>query len=92
MCVETEILRGFGGIFELLNGPFLTGFWIIMYCRGSEAVKKGVVRRVNGYELSLQMGGKFRYLQTGGIYGAFDLVRIGFAFGCFLQIDEPGVP
>ena len=47
---------------------------------------------MNGHELSLQVGGQFRDLQTAFIHDAFDLIRIGLALRRFLQIDAARIP
>jgi len=92
MGIEPKVIGGFGGIFQLLYCPLLAGGRVVVYCSGGKAVEKGVIGRVYGYQLSLQVGRQLGDLEAGILYDAFDLIRIGFTFGCFLEVDDPAVP
>src|ERR1700722_1400586 len=77
---------------QLLDGPGLTPLGIAMEVLRREAVKHGVVSRVTGNKLSLQMCGKLgndKLVPRG--YGS-KFVAIGFAFRGTLQIEKPDVP
>src|SRR5690606_9067644 len=53
---QAEVLRGFCGPMQLLNSPFLTGFWVVVHGSWGKAIQHGVVDRVSGDKLTLQMG------------------------------------
>ena len=92
MSIEAEVLGGFRGIFQLLYGPFLPGFGVIVHGGRGEAIEEGVVGWMHGNQLALEMGGQFGDLQACVLYDALDLVGIGLAFGGFLQIDDAAIP
>jgi len=58
MGVKAKVMRCFRGISELLDGPFLAGFGVVMYGGGSEPVEERVIGGVYCYELTLQVGGE----------------------------------
>src|SRR5580658_7860520 len=86
------MVRGFGGIFELLHRPLLSRSRVIVNGGGCEAVKECVIGGVHGYQLSLQVCRELGDLQAGILYDAFDLVGVCFAFGGLLKVDNAAVP
>src|SRR5580704_1604210 len=77
---------------QLLDGPSLTCLRMAMEVLRREAVKHGIVSRVTGNKLSLQMRGKLgndQLVPRG--YGS-NFVAVGFAFGGTLQIEKACVP
>src|SRR5580700_11678027 len=77
---------------QLLDGPSLTCFRMAMEVLRRETVKHGIVSRVAGNQLSLQMRGKLGNDELVLRGCGSDLVAVGFAFGGTRQIKKPGVP
>ena len=89
---EPEMLRRLGGVHDLLDRPFLPRLWIVVVLRGSERVEAGVVGRMHGDELALQMRRKLGDLDAGVLADALHLVAIGFRAGRLVEVEQARVP
>ena len=86
------MFRGARGEEQLFDSPGLPSFGIAVNGCGSEAVKHGVIGRVTGDELPLQMRGKLgdnKFVARGD---GGDFVTVGFAFGGAFQIEQAPIP
>jgi hypothetical protein len=57
-----------------------------------EAVKRGVIGRMHGDELALQMGGQLRYGEAMAGSHTLHLVAIGIRLRRLGEIEQPGIP
>jgi hypothetical protein len=47
---------------------------------------------VYGYELTLQVGAELSDLHPAGLYPSPQIIAVGFAAGCFFQVDQARIP
>ena len=89
---QPEVLRGLGGGQHLLHGPALPGLRIASHLRRRKAVEACVIGRMDGHELSLEVGREFRDLDAGLAADAGDLVAVGLGASRLLEVEQPCVP
>src|SRR5690606_5514861 len=92
MRFKAEILTCFRCVLELIDRPCRSIFWLAAQRLGSKAIEQVVVGRVNRNQLSLEVGGKFRYLHAARFNEAFPLITIVLALGSLVEIDTTFVP
>ncbi|MNY01540.1 hypothetical protein D3C86_1340740 [compost metagenome] len=91
MRLDAEIFRGFQRELHLLHRPLLTRLRVAAHFRCGKTVKGLVIGRVNGDELTLQVGGKLGYFDAVLARDAGELVAIILRFRRFFEIDQlPG--
>jgi hypothetical protein len=86
------MLRGDGALFQLVDGPFLPGLGVAAHFRCGEGVEDGVVGRVDGHQLALQVRRQLGDLDSRLAADAGDLVAIIFRCRRLAEIEQSGVP
>ena len=89
---QAQIRRRLGRVQHLLHGPLLARRRIAAHLGRGEAVEAGVVGRVHGHELALQVGRQLGDLQPVLRQRALHFVAIGLALGGVLQVEQAGRP
>src|SRR5439155_896548 len=77
---------------DLLDRPGSTRLRLSAHLRSRESVKRGVVGRMHGDQLALQMRRQLRHLEPALGQHAPHLVAVRLALGCLLEVEEPPVP
>ena len=89
---QAEMLRGLGGVLDLLDRPFLPGLRIVVVLGRGERVEGGVIGRMHRDELALQMRRQFGDLDAGILADALHLVAIGLGLSRLFEIEQARVP
>jgi hypothetical protein len=77
---------------QLLHRPLLAPGRVVAHFGRGEAVEAGVVGRMHGHQLALQMSRELGDLDAVPPEHAFHFVAVGLAFRGRLEIEEAGVP
>src|SRR5207248_6917969 len=90
--VEVQVATGLRRRFDLLDGPAGAGLGLATHRRGGEAVHDGVVRRMDGDEVTLEMGRQLGDDEAMRGERSLHLVTIGLTRGRLLEVEQPRVP
>ncbi|ENN87473.1 hypothetical protein RHSP_28535 [Rhizobium freirei PRF 81] len=92
MRLDAEMLRSRQRHLHLFDRPFLPRLRVPSHFRSRKTVEGFVIGGMHGNELTLQMGRKFRYLDTVRAGDTGELVAIILGGSCLLQVDELACP